>query len=160
MMTVRVTNSADTDRDFEVVVLERDKDGIEQISSLLQQYQDVDAVHIISHGNDGNIQLGNTSLNADTLQQNSASIALWANAFTDSGDILIYGCDLAASEIGQNLINELGALTLTDVAASSRARLRSVPTCSRRIDPLWPPPQRMTATASVKTRICRLQPME
>jgi len=113
-----LTNSADTDRDFEVVVLERDKDGIEQISSLLQQYQDVDAVHIISHGNDGNIQLGNTSLNADTLQQNSASIALWANAFTDSGDILIYGCDLAASEIGQNLINELGALTLTDVAAS------------------------------------------
>jgi len=111
-------NSADADRDFEVVVLDRNKDGIEQISSLLQQYQDIDAVHIISHGNDGSIQLGNTSLNADTLQQNSASIALWANAFTDSGDILIYGCELAASEVGQSLITELGALTLTDVAAS------------------------------------------
>ena len=113
-----LNNSADADRDFEVVVLDRNKDGIEQISALLQQYQNIDAVHIISHGNDGNIQLGDTSLNANTLQQNSASIALWAKAFTDSGDILIYGCDLAASEVGQNLIDELGALTLTDVAAS------------------------------------------
>jgi len=110
--------STNDDRNFEVVMLERDRDGIEQISTLLQGYDNVDAIHIISHGSDGSIQLGNTSLDADTLQQNSLSIALWANAFTDSGDILIYGCDLAASEVGQNLIDELGALTLTDVAAS------------------------------------------
>jgi len=106
------------DRNFEVVMLDRDRDGIEQISTLLQGYDNVDAIHIISHGSDGSIQLGNTRLDADTLQQNSLSIALWANAFTDSGDILIYGCDLAASEVGQSLIDELGALTLTDVAAS------------------------------------------
>jgi len=111
---------ADTngDRNFEVIMLERERDGIEQISTLLQGYDNVGAMHIISHGSDGSIQLGNTSLTADRLQQNSLSIALWANAFTESGDILIYGCDLAASEVGQNLIDELGALTLTDVAAS------------------------------------------
>jgi VCBS repeat-containing protein len=113
-----VKNNTDTDRDIEVVVLDRDKDGIEQISALLQQYQDIDAVHIISHGSDGSIQLGNSILDADSLQQNSSSIALWANAFTESGDLLIYGCDLASSEAGQSLVNELGALTLTDVAAS------------------------------------------
>ena len=111
---------ADTngDRNFEVIMLERERDGIEQISTLLQGYDNVGAMHIISHGSDGSIQLGNTSLTADRLQQNSLGIALWANAFSESGDILIYGCDLAASEVGQNLIDELGALTLTDVAAS------------------------------------------
>ena len=112
---------ADTngERNFEVIMLERDRDGIEQISTRLQGYDNVGAMHIISHGSDGSIQLGNSSLTADRLQQNSHGIALWANAFTDSGDILIYGCDLAASEVGQNLIDQLGALTLTDVDRKS-----------------------------------------
>ena len=114
-----VQNNADDSRNIEVVVLDRDKDGIEQISSYLQQQNDVDAIHIISHGSDGSVELGDTTLNADSLQQNSTQIALWANAFTDSGDILFYGCDLAASEVGQNLIGELASLTLTDVAASN-----------------------------------------
>jgi VCBS repeat-containing protein len=113
-----VQNNADDSRNIEVVVLDRDRDGIEQISSHLQDLQDIDAVHIISHGVDGSVKLGETTLNADSLQENSSQIALWANAFTDSGDILFYGCDLASSSIGQNLIDELGALTLTDVAAS------------------------------------------
>jgi len=111
-------SNSDNSRNIEVVVLDRDRNGIEQISSQLQTYENVDAVHIISHGSDGSVQLGNTSLNADTLQQNSDSIASWANAFTETGDILIYGCDLASGQIGQDLINELSALTLTDVAAS------------------------------------------
>ena len=64
------------------------------------------------------MNLGNTSLDADTLGQNDQKITLWANAFTESGDILIYGCNLAQSEAGESLIDSLGALTLTDVAAS------------------------------------------
>jgi hypothetical protein len=87
-----VKNNTDDNRNIEVVVLDRDKSGIEQISSFLQDQQNVDAVHIISHGSDGSVQLGDTTLNADSLQKNSTQIALWANAFTDSGDILFYGC--------------------------------------------------------------------
>jgi len=113
-----IYRNSDASRNIEVVILDRDRDGIEQISTLLQDRNDLDAIHIISHGSDGNIELGNTSLNSDTLAENNLSIALWANAFTESGDILIYGCNLAQSEVGKSLINELGALTLTDVAAS------------------------------------------
>ncbi|MCP5092067.1 MAG: DUF4347 domain-containing protein, partial [Gammaproteobacteria bacterium] len=76
------------------------------------------AIHIISHGSDGSVELGNTSLNAYTLEENNLSIALWANAFAETGDILIYGCSLAESEVGQGLIDSLSDLTLTDVAAS------------------------------------------
>ena len=111
-------NNADSSRNIEVVVLDRDKDGIEEISEFLSHREDLDAIHIISHGSDGSVELGNTSLNADTLEQNNLKIALWANNFADTGDILIYGCNLAATEAGQSLIDELGALTLTDVAAS------------------------------------------
>ena len=111
-------NNADTNRNIEVVVLDRDQDGIEQISAVLQDRDDLDAVHIISHGSDGSVELGNTSLDAYTLEQNNQNIALWANAFAETGDILIYGCNLAATDIGQSLINELSELTLTDVVAS------------------------------------------
>ncbi|HEY5738626.1 MAG TPA: DUF4347 domain-containing protein, partial [Gammaproteobacteria bacterium] len=109
----------DLSRELEVVVLERDRDGIAQISEALKAYNDLDAIHIVSHGSDGSVRLGNASLNTETLEQNNLSIALWANAFSDIGDILFYGCNLAATENGQSLIDELGALTLTDVAASS-----------------------------------------
>ena len=113
-----IYRNSDASRNIEVVVLDRDRDGIEQISTALQGRDDLDAIHIISHGSDGSVELGNTSLNSDTLAENNLSIALWANAFTETGDILIYGCNLAQSEVGKSLINELGALTLTDVAAS------------------------------------------
>ena len=112
-------SNSDTSRSIEVVLLDSDSNGIDQISETLKTQTGLDAVHIISHGSDGSVQLGNTSLNADNLTQNKLNIALWANAFSESGDILIYGCNLAASEVGQSLINQLSELTLADVAASS-----------------------------------------
>ncbi|MGI9324645.1 MAG: DUF4347 domain-containing protein [Pseudomonadales bacterium] len=84
----------------------------------MQDRDDLDAIHIISHGSDGSVQLGNTALDAHSLEQNNHDIALWANSFAETGDILVYGCNLAGSEVGQSLINSLSDLTLTDVAAS------------------------------------------
>jgi hypothetical protein len=80
-------DNADTSRNIEVVVLDRDQDGIEQISEMLQDRDDLDAVHIISHGSDGSVELGNTSLDAYTLEQNNLNIGLWANSFAETGDL-------------------------------------------------------------------------
>jgi hypothetical protein len=111
--------NSDSSRNIEVVVLDQDKDGIDEISRLLSDRDNLDAIHIISHGDDGSIELGNTELNADSLQQNNLKIALWANSFTETGDILIYGCNLAETEAGQELISDISSLTLADVAAST-----------------------------------------
>jgi outer membrane protein assembly factor BamB len=113
-----LTNNSDTSRNIEVVLLDSDSNGIDQITEALKGQTNLDAIHIISHGSDGNVQLGNTSLNADTLIENKLNIALWANAFSESGDILLYGCSLADTEVGESLIKDLSALTLADVAAS------------------------------------------
>ena len=48
------------DRSIEVVVLDSEKDGIEQIGEALGSYQGLDAVHIVSHGSDTGVQLGDT----------------------------------------------------------------------------------------------------
>ena len=63
-------------RRIEVVVLETGRDGVEQISEAMAERQDVGAVHIVSHGSDGNLQLGNASLNAYNLEKYRKSNAI------------------------------------------------------------------------------------
>ncbi|MCP4390693.1 MAG: DUF4347 domain-containing protein, partial [Gammaproteobacteria bacterium] len=111
-------NQADDSRHLEVVLLDSERNGIDQISETLLAYQDLDAVHLISHGSDGAVNIGNTTLNAETLDHNSIEIGAWSEAFSNQGDLLIYGCNLAASEAGQSFVNTLAQLTGADVAAS------------------------------------------
>ncbi len=108
----------DGDRNLQVIVLDNQRDGIEQISETLAGYQDLDAVHLISHGEDGIVDVGNSQLNFDSLLSNSNRIKAWGEAFTEDGDFLIYGCNLAETEDGQSLVKALSNLTKTDVAAS------------------------------------------
>ena len=109
---------ADDNRVIEVVVLDADRDGIAQISEFLADRADLAAVHVITHGTDGKINLGNTWLNSATLQQNSAAVAGWGHALSETGDLLFYGCNIAADSVGQSLLNDIADLTGADVAAS------------------------------------------
>ena len=102
----------------EVFILDNSRDGIEQISEVLANYNDIDAVHLVSHGADGLVQLGNARLNPETLDSYADDIEGWQDALTDKADILFYGCDLAAGEDGRALIESLTFLTGADVAAS------------------------------------------
>ncbi len=108
----------DETRQLEVILLNNDRDGINQVTEILSNYQDLDAVHLISHGSDGAVDLGGSILDADSLQASSDLVNTWREAFSADGDLLIYGCDLAATEAGQSLVDALGRLTGTDVAAS------------------------------------------
>ncbi|WP_369160732.1 Ig-like domain-containing protein [Candidatus Thiodiazotropha sp. LNASS1] len=105
-------------RSFEIVLLDSAGNGIEQINDILNAYQDLDAVHILSHGSDGGVQLGDAYLNLDSLSANAGAIESWRDAFSAEGDLLIYGCDLAAGEDGRSLVEALARLTGADVAAS------------------------------------------
>ncbi len=109
---------SDDNRIIEVVVIESDRNGIEQVSELLSERSGLTAVHFISHGTDGQINLGNDWLNSTTLQHNSEVIAGWGNALTETGDILFYGCNIAADTDGQSLLDNIAELTGAEVAAS------------------------------------------
>jgi len=105
-------------REFEVVVLEPDRDGILQISEALSGRSDLDAVHIVSHGSDDSLLLGNAVLAADSLDVYSNAVFGWGESLADGADLLIYGCDLASGQDGRTLAARLGDLTGADVAAS------------------------------------------
>ena len=104
---------------IEVVMLDSDQDGIKQVSEILSERSNLSAVHFITHGADGQINLGNTWLNSTTLPQNIDAIAGWGNALMENGDILFYGCNVAADSDGQSLLNNIAGLTGADVAAST-----------------------------------------
>ena len=106
-------------RTLEVITLDADGDGVDQISAALAGRSDIAALHIVSHGADGELQLGNTLLDASQLAARSAEIARWGDALNYSADILLYGCDVAADAKGEAFVRRLSALTRADVAASN-----------------------------------------
>ncbi len=110
--------SEDESRSFDVVLLDSSRDGIEQISEALAGYEDLDAVHIVSHGTDRAVKLGSTWLQLSNVDAYAGEISLWGNAFSADADLLFYGCNLAGGEDGRTLLEGLSELTGTDVAAS------------------------------------------
>ncbi|MCB1914612.1 MAG: DUF4347 domain-containing protein, partial [Rhodocyclaceae bacterium] len=105
-------------RTLEIVMLEPDGDGIDQIGNALAQYRDVSAIHLFTHGGNGRLALGSVDLDDATLASRSTEIAAWGDALGTDADLLIYGCDVAEDEAGQAFVRDLAALTGADVAAS------------------------------------------
>ncbi|HEV7391872.1 MAG TPA: DUF4347 domain-containing protein, partial [Burkholderiales bacterium] len=106
------------ERDLRVVLIESDTDGINTISNVLSGLQNIDAIHIISHGSDGNVTLGAALLDAAGLRERSAEIQAWAGSLNRNADILLYGCDVAQLSDGRLFVDRLASLTGADVAAS------------------------------------------
>jgi hypothetical protein len=103
----------------EVIVLNLELDGVEQITNSLAKYQEISSLHIVSHGATGSLQLSSTNLNSDNLSDYSEYLQQWANALTDDADILLYGCDVAKGEVGEAFVQRLSEITGASVAASN-----------------------------------------
>lgn len=111
-------SNPDQTKHIEVVLLNNEQQGISQISDALKQYQNLDAIHLISHGSAGNIELGHSQINPQSLLENAAEIQGWSDALNSDADFLIYGCNLASTPEGIQLVDQLAQLTGADVAAS------------------------------------------
>ena len=104
----------------EVVLLDAGQDGLAQMALWAQSHSGYDAIHVLSHGSDASIQLGQFQLsnaNLNTSQVQSELLSL-GQALTVNADLLIYGCDVAQDSNGQAFVNALAAITASDVAAS------------------------------------------
>ena len=94
-------------------------DGLQQISDILSNYHDVGAVHIVSHGGEGILQLGAEPIDFNQLSDGQAeNLRIMGDYLHQDGDILIYGCDFGADAQGRDAVNNLAELTGADVTAS------------------------------------------
>ena len=109
------------DKASEFFIIDAQSDGLAQIATALQGRTDIDALHIISHGSQGALYLGSTVLDSSNLSTYAAQLASIGGSLTQSGDILLYGCNVAQGDVGVQFIQSLAQATGADVAASSNA---------------------------------------
>ncbi len=106
-------------RRLDIVWLQPGDDGIARIGAALQGREGIDALHLLTHGAGGQVQLGATRLDGATLLARADEVAAWGAALSAQADLLLYGCDVAADADGRQLVADLGLLTGADVAAST-----------------------------------------
>ncbi|MDX5337261.1 MAG: DUF4347 domain-containing protein [Marinobacter sp.] len=101
-----------------VVVLDIQQDGLTQIREALSGYSNLDVIHIVSHGSNGLVQLGGFQLSAANADSRSVDLSAIGAALSATGDIRLYGCDVAQNGAGRHFVDQLADLTGADVAAS------------------------------------------
>lgn len=122
-----LTGSAD--RNTEVIILDSKRDGVEQIAQALKGRTDVAAVHVLSHGAAGSLQLGASELSLSNIESYRNYLEQWfalpsqdqsllRATPTHHPEILLYGCNVAAGAEGLEFVQRLSRLTGAQVAAS------------------------------------------
>ncbi|MCA9063572.1 MAG: DUF4347 domain-containing protein, partial [Planctomycetaceae bacterium] len=104
---------------FEFLLLTPNVDGIQQITDTIAQWNDVAAIHLVSHGSDSSLLLGSRILSADNIALSAQQITQWQYSLTADADILVYGCDLAGNDDGRELLESIHVLTGADIGGSS-----------------------------------------
>ena len=103
----------------QIVLIDAQQNGVEQITQTLSQHDSLSSVHIFSHGSSGSLQLGNTSLTTNSLSRYSEQLSQWGDALLGEADLMLYGCNFASDDSGIALAQQISNLTGADVAASN-----------------------------------------
>jgi CSLREA domain-containing protein len=118
-----ITTQKQNGRTIEVLHVGNEEDGVKAVSDrlaeLAKQGYSVSAIHIISHGSDGEFELGNQRVDDALLRRSAPSLSAWADVLTEQADILVYGCNFADSEKGTSFAKNLAAITGADIAGNS-----------------------------------------
>jgi Domain of unknown function (DUF4347)/Beta-propeller repeat len=102
----------------EVHVLRSGPDAVAQITQTLSGRSDIASLQIVSHGRSGGLKLGESWLDLQTLPSHVNQLKSWGAALSADADILLYGCNVAAGEVGRSFVDLLAQVTGADVAAS------------------------------------------
>ncbi|MGB3511588.1 MAG: DUF4347 domain-containing protein, partial [Microcoleaceae cyanobacterium] len=97
----------------ESIALDSNRNGIEQITEVLAQRSNINAIHIISHGSPGCLYLGNAKLNLDTINDYIGDLQQW------QGNIFLYGCNVATGDAGAEFLQKFQRITGANIAASA-----------------------------------------
>ncbi|MCD9085830.1 DUF4347 domain-containing protein [Stenotrophomonas sp. SY1] len=102
-----------------VVEIDAGRPGLPQLVQALQGYRDLAAVHVVSHASPGALQLGSSRVTAESVHAELGAMQALRAAVREGADLLFYGCDLAANDEGEQLLDIIRDRSGMDVAASS-----------------------------------------
>ena len=93
--------------------------GLIDISFALMEHQGVSELHLFTHSEASGLRLGGEYLDFDSANESADLFQHWADALAADADILLYGCNLAATDDGIAFVDLLSQLSGADVAAST-----------------------------------------
>ena len=106
-------------KNVEIHFIETNEDGFKKIEQTLENGRKYSAIHIIGHGSAGQILFGNALLTNESLDNYNNTLVNIGESLTKKGDILFYGCNIAANDKGEALLKKISNLTKADIAASN-----------------------------------------
>jgi len=110
---------------FAVLELDANRDGLGQIADYLSSHSSAnageafDAIHLLSHGSAGKVQLGSLTLDSTNLAAEAQTLAKIHSLLAPGADLLVYGCDVAQGAQGSAFVTQLAKISGLDVAAST-----------------------------------------
>ncbi len=93
-------------------------DGLAQITAYLAAHGGFNSLHVVSHGEPGQLFLADQVVDLETLRGNRLALESWRGAGGDRFEILLYGCNVGQGAAGSQFIETLAAFTGATVAAS------------------------------------------
>jgi N-acetylneuraminic acid mutarotase len=103
----------------DAVVLDGGGDGLAEMAAFLKGRHDLTAIHIVSHGAPGALELGTATLDELALRTDAAALAALRTALAPHGDLLLWGCSVADGPAGQTFVRDLAGASGANVAASA-----------------------------------------
>ncbi len=97
----------------EIIVIQPNHHEVEQITQVLNKFTQIQNLHIISNGSPGCLYLGKSHLSLFTLNSYASQLKNWSIF-----NILLYGCNVAAENVGKVFIQRLHLLTGANIGAS------------------------------------------
>ena len=92
---------------------------LDDMTTVLEHCHDLDAVHLVSHGSEGELMLGGNRINAGNLGEHAGLFERLGKSLSADGDLLLYGCKVGRDGAGQAFIDQVAALSGADVNASA-----------------------------------------
>ncbi|MGL4440348.1 MAG: DUF4347 domain-containing protein, partial [Bosea sp. (in: a-proteobacteria)] len=106
-------------KDAEIIEIDASRDGVLQMGKALHGRSDIGSVHILAHGEAGQLKLGTATLDTETMSTiYKPFLSALGSQLSNDADILVYGCDFGAGDKGAAAVGLLSELTRADVAAS------------------------------------------
>jgi len=102
----------------ETHLLSPHRPGLEQIADALGHHHGIQALHLFTHGAPGKLFLGSTVLDRQRLTDSAEAIESIVQAMAPAGELLIYGCEVAAGNEGQAFVETWLAMSGLKVAAA------------------------------------------
>ena len=110
----------------EYLLIDAAENGLQKLADYVAGRDDITSIHILSHGDQGEFSLGTVTLNSDNIDQYADLLAQIGASLTEQGDLLLYGCRVAAEgegdanePSGAEFVARIAEITGADVAAST-----------------------------------------